>query len=98
MFNITSEMLKILLVLSKDPVWPVFIQEFKKIRDDNVENVLHFFPDPIDVNARDRQTLFRGVAVALDVLCNAFIDPISLLEEIKIVGKNEELKKESDSF
>lgn len=98
MFHLTPEMLKILMVLSKDPAWAVFMQEFKKIRDENVEDALHFTPDPADMNARDRQTLLRGVAVCLDVLCNSFTDPVTLLEEIVLIEKTEALKKESNPF
>lgn len=98
MFHLTQEMLKILMVLTKDPAWAVFIREFKKIRDENVEGALHFFPDPSDMNAQERQTLLRGVAVCLDVLCNAFSDPVSLLEEIVIIEKTEIIKKESNPF
>jgi type II secretory pathway component PulM len=98
MFTLTQEMLKILLVLSKDSVWPIFIHEFKKIRDENVDDTIHFFPDLADVNARERQTLLRGIAVCLDVLYNAFLDPVSLLEDVKLVENTNQSQKDSNPF
>jgi hypothetical protein len=97
MFNLTKEMLKILLVLSKDPAWPVFLREFKTIRDENVENALHFNPPKNDFNAKQRQDLFRGVAVALDVLYHAFDNPIALLEEIQLAERITEAQNMADS-
>lgn len=98
MFTLTEDMLKILINLGKSDGWPIFLGEFRKIRDENVANAIHFNPDALDANARERQTLLRGVAVCLDVLCNAFSDPITLLEDIKLVEKTEDLKKDLNPF
>lgn len=97
MFHLTEEMLKVLMTLNKAEAWPVFLKEFEKIRDDNVSTVIHFDPPRGDLNARTRQDLFRGVAVCLDVLYNAFKDPASILEEIKLIEKTAELQRLADS-
>jgi AAA+ ATPase superfamily predicted ATPase len=90
----SANMLKILLILSKDPAWPTFIREFKQIRDDNMEQAVHYNPDPQDFNAKTRQDLFRGIAVCLDVLHNSFNDPVSLLEEINLAERMQKQENE----
>lgn len=98
MFHLTPNMFRILIILSKSEVWPQFLEEFKKIRDLKVEEAIHFDPAENDFNARDRQNLFRGMAVACDVFFQSFSDPIKLLEEVQIIEKQAALQKEQNPF
>lgn len=98
MFHMTPNLLKILISLHSVDGWPAFLKELKKIRDDNIAQNIHFNPDPDDANAGERHAVFRGVAICLDVLYNAFTDPVALLEEIKLSEKTEEKKNPENAF
>jgi hypothetical protein len=92
MFNLTENMLKSILSLHNSQergAWVAFIQEMKRLRDDNLSEVLHFVPPRGDMNTRERQDVMRGITICLDVLSHAFEDPVSALEEVRIIGKPE---------
>ena len=98
MFHITPNMLGILISLEKREDWQIFLKEFKQVRDEHVDESLHFVPNMEDFNARQRADILRGIALCLDVLYHAFEDPLKLLEEIRIIGKETEMKKDQNPF
>lgn len=95
MFTLTAKFLMLLIELSKNPAWPAFVNEFKAVEQDIVDQALHFYPDANDFNAKERATLLRGAAIAVTVLANGFKDPIILLEDMKLIEKTEQLKNQS---
>ena len=102
MFNVTSEMLRTLWALQRHEqvgsLWLTFIKEFEKLRDQHRDEAIHFIPSTDDVNSREREDILRGIAITLDVLCHAFEDPMKLLEEIRIIGEETEMKKDQNPF
>jgi hypothetical protein len=94
MFTLTAKFLTLLIELSRNPAWPAFVNEFKNVEQDIIDQALHFYPDANDFNAKERATLLRGAAIAVTVLANGFKDPLNLLEDLKLIEKTEQLKNE----
>jgi hypothetical protein len=87
MFNVTSDLLKSILILRSSEqtrgAWIMFVQELRKIRDQHVSENLHFVPSTDDINARYRKDIMNGIAICMDVLTHSLEDPDSLLESIR---------------
>ncbi len=79
-------------------LWLTFLSEFSKLRDNHRDEAIHFIPSTDDANSREREDILRGIVIALDVLSHAFEDPLKLLEEVRIIGKETEIKKDQNPF
>lgn len=89
MFSIDARILRALIGISEraPEEWHILTEWMKETLKMHISENLHSFPDTTDVNYRTRKDMNEGIGIALDVLYHLFSDPVSALDDMKIIDK-----------
>ncbi len=83
MFAVDKEILQNIKNLDDNANFIMISKWISELADNNIQAVIHSWPDPADTAYRDKLGFQRGMAAALDTLRNILSNPDRLIEESK---------------